>query len=140
MELRHLKEIDPRLSDLDDRPLFIALKQLGWDGLVTNNYKMLQVPDEIAAIIGTKATVVAIKGTGHDPLRALGALLLELPGLPDRVKRNDSNVFLLHYQNREPDRAWKYLQVLATRRRADLSDLYAEVKVTDLELGTPVLG
>ncbi len=79
LDLRSLREIDSRLSDLDDRPLFIALHQLGWDGLVTNNYKMLDVPTEIAAIVKTKAIVIAVDGLGHDPLRAVGALLLRAP-------------------------------------------------------------
>ena len=79
LELRSLREIDPRLSGLDDGPLFIALHQLGWDGVITNNYKILDVPSEIAAVVKRKAIVIAIEGLGHDPLRAVGALLLELP-------------------------------------------------------------
>lgn len=76
MQIAHLKVIDRRLSDLDDRSLVIALHQSGWDGLITNNYKMLDVPEEVAAIVKTKLTVIAIEGLGHDPLRAVGALLL----------------------------------------------------------------
>ena len=71
------------MPELDDRPLIIALHQTGWDGLITNNYKMLDVPGEVAAIVKTKLTVIAVEGLGHDPLRAVGALLLELPGVPD---------------------------------------------------------
>jgi hypothetical protein len=67
--LQSLHEIDPRLSDLDDRPLIIGLHQLGWDGLITNNYKMLEGPTEIAAIVTTKIIIIAIEGLGHDPLR-----------------------------------------------------------------------
>lgn len=80
MHIAHLKSIDRRLSDLDDRSLVIALYQSRWDGLITNNYKMLDVPEEVAAIVKTKLTVIAVEGLGHDPLRAVGALLLELPG------------------------------------------------------------
>lgn len=86
IKLTHIPNIDPRLSELSDRKLFIALRQLGYDGLVTNNYKMLSVPEELAAIVKTKAVVVAIEALGHDPIRAVGALLLELPGLADRVR------------------------------------------------------
>lgn len=39
-----LRSIDSRLSTLDDRELVIALHQLGWKGLVTNNYRMLKNP------------------------------------------------------------------------------------------------
>jgi len=44
LDVVHLHGIDPRMSDLDDRSLIIALHQGGWDGLITNNYKMLDVP------------------------------------------------------------------------------------------------
>ena len=74
MELKSVFEIDPRLPDLSDRAPFIALRQLCWDGMVTNNHKMLDVPSEIAAIIATKAIVVAVQGLGHDPLRGVGLL------------------------------------------------------------------
>jgi len=68
LEVTHLRGIDRRMSDLDDRSLIIALRQAGWDGLITNNYKMLDVPAEVAAIVKTKLTVVAVEGLGHDPI------------------------------------------------------------------------
>jgi hypothetical protein len=61
IEMKSLRRIDPRLSELDDRTLFLALHHLGWHGLVTNNYKMLDVPAELAAIVRTQAVVVAIE-------------------------------------------------------------------------------
>ena len=87
IELIPLRRIDPRLSSLDDRTLVVALHQLGFPGLVTNNYKMLKNPKELAAIVATKLTVFAIEGVGDDPIRATGALLLDLPGA---LKRMDS--------------------------------------------------
>jgi hypothetical protein len=45
----------------------------------------------------TQAVVVA-EGLGRDPLRAVGALLLELPGLSSRVLPRRSNVFRLTYR------------------------------------------
>jgi hypothetical protein len=40
---------------------------------------MLQNPRELAAVIATQICVFAIEGVGHDPIRATGALLLDLP-------------------------------------------------------------
>ena len=139
LEVRSLREIDPRLSDLEDRPLFIALHQLGWDGLITNNYKMLDVPSEIAAIVKTKATVIAVEGLGHDPLRAVGALLLELPGLADRIRTGTSNVFRLAYRRRSPEDGWAYFQRAAERVEQQPTSLWKRVRVTDAELAEPVL-
>jgi hypothetical protein len=84
--LKSLQQFDPRLTLLDDRPLIIACQQLGWHGLITNNYKVLYEPHEVAAIVvATPSIVVAAEGLGHDPLRAAGALLLGLPGLVQRL-------------------------------------------------------
>jgi hypothetical protein len=139
IELRSLREIDPRLSDLDDRPLIIALHQLGWDGLITNNYKMLDVPAEIAAIVKTKLIVIAIEGLGHDPLRAVGALLLELPGIADRLRPRTSNVFRLAFRRRASEDAWRYLQRAAERLGQDADQLWRRVRVSDEEFAAPVL-
>jgi hypothetical protein len=79
IELKAVRRIDPRLSELDDRTLFLALHHPGGQGLVTNNYKMLDVPAELAAIVRTQAVVVAMEGLGHDPLRAVGALSAGAP-------------------------------------------------------------
>jgi hypothetical protein len=49
---------------------------------------MLYEPHEVAAIVATPSYVVAVERLGHDPLRAAGALLLELPGLEQRLVAN----------------------------------------------------
>ena len=51
-----LRRIDERLPELDDRRLVIAIHQLGFPGFVTSNYKMLQNPRELAAVIATVVT------------------------------------------------------------------------------------
>lgn len=139
LELRTLHDIDPRLSGLDDRPLIIALHQLGWSGLVTNNYKMLYEPHEVAAIVMTKSVIVAVEGLGHDPLRAAGAVLLELPGLVDRLLPDRSNVFRLRYQRRKPEDGWVYLTEAAKRRGGSQDALWRQHRPTAEELVTPVL-
>ena len=138
LTINSLHKIDARLSDLSDRKLFIALHQLGWHGLITNNYKLLNVPEEVAAIVKTKAVVVVIEGLGHDPLRAVGALLLELPGLADRVRPGRSNVFRLSYRRRLPEEAWFYFKQAAERLDRAADDLWHQVGVSDVELTRPV--
>lgn len=72
VEFHWLRDIHPELAHLDDRKMIIALHQLGWVGLVTNNYKMLSIPTELAAILKTKIGFFCIEGTGDDPVRAAG--------------------------------------------------------------------
>ena len=49
---------------------------------------MLYEPHEVAAIVATPSIVLAVERLGHDPLRAAGALLLEVPGLEQRLVAN----------------------------------------------------
>lgn len=89
--------------------------------------------------MATRAVVVAVEGLGHDPLRAVGALLLELPGLLERLVPNRSNVFSLSYRRRNPIDAREYMRQAAERRHRDLGELWDEVKVILQELTRPVL-
>lgn len=107
--------------------------------MITNNYKMLDVPTEIAPIVTTKMIIIAIEGLGHDPLRAVGALLLELPGLPDRLRPRTSNVFRLAYRRRPPEDAWTCLQRAADRVGQQADQLSRRVRVSGDELGNAVL-
>jgi hypothetical protein len=86
--------------------------------LITN-YKMLEVPTEIAAIVTTKMIIIAIEGLGHDPLRAVGALLLELPGLPDRIRPRRSNVFRLADHPKMPGLTCSGPQIGSASRRTN---------------------
>lgn len=139
LDMTSVSKIDPAMSALSDVELFIALHQMGYDGLVTNNYKMLYVPEEIGAIVSTKAIVVAVEGMGHDPIRAYGALLMELPGLRNRIRSGQANVIRLAYQRRQPEDGWDYLVKVAERQGVPTQDLWTQVRLTPTELSTPVI-
>jgi hypothetical protein len=100
---------------------------------------MLNMADEVAAMIATKATVIATKSMGHDPIRAAGALLLELPGLPQRLRPRRANVLLLNYAHRQPEDAWDHLKRIAARQGVSANELHENVRVTQDELDTPIL-
>jgi hypothetical protein len=119
------------MQELDDRSLIIiALHETGWDGLITNNYKMLDVPAEVAAIVKTRLTVIATEGLGHDPLRAVGALLIELPGIPTRIRPKHADVFRLAYRQRPPTNAREHLKAAAARHHLDPDELRRELGVS----------
>ena len=100
---------------------------------------MLWVPAEIAAVVKTKLVVFAVEGVGDDPLRATGALLLDLPPVVRRIRPGKAQVFRVHPRDPQPEDAWKYFVQAATRRNVSPNALYEEVKVTDEELAEPVL-
>ena len=139
LELLPIRQIDDRLTGLDDRPLLIALRQLGFEGLVTLNYRMLRNPSELAAVIKTGLTVFAIEGVGHDPLRATGALLLDLPSAVKAVEAGASGVYWMRPRVPQPQDPRDLFDETATRRHEDPAALYASVEVSDAELREPVL-
>jgi hypothetical protein len=140
LEIAPVHRIDRRLSDLDDRKLLIALRQLGWHGLITNNYKMLWVPTEIAAVLKTKLAIFAVQGVGDDPLRATGAVLLQLPAVVRRLVPGKGQIFRVNPRSPQPEEPWEYFKEAANRHKADPEMLYSKVKVTYDELISPVLG
>jgi len=85
---------------------------------------MLGIPHEIAAIIATKAVVVATVEMGHDPNRAAGALLLELPGLPDRLRAGHANVFWLNHQRKRSETGWSHLERLAEKLGTSANEIW----------------
>lgn len=134
-----LRQIHPVLPQLGDRELLIALHQLGYKGLITSNYKMLQNPRELAAVLKTKITVFAIEGVGHDPIRATGALLLDLPAAITAVNSGASGVFWLRPRRPQPQDPWELFQRAAEKRHEDPASLYDQVRVSDLELSVSVV-
>lgn len=139
IRLVSLRHIDPRLSEVSDRQLLLALHQLGWAGLVTNDYRMLRNPADLAALLRTHLTVFAIEGVGDDPLRATGAVLLDLPGAIGRMLPGRAQVFWLRPRHPPPQDPWALMQQAAKRQGRPASDLYDEVKVSDDELARSVL-
>lgn len=130
-----LRRIHPDLARLRDRELLIALSQLGYKGLVTNDYRMLRNPGAIAAVLKTKLTVFAIEGVGHDPIRATGALLLDLPAAVRGMEAGSRGVFWLRPRNPRPVDPWDLFKKAAERKGQGVDELYSEVKVTDEEIG-----
>lgn len=110
IQLLPLRTIDEELTQLDDRDLLIALKQLEFEGLVTLNYKMLRNPKELAAVLKTKLNIFAVEGVGHDPIRATGALLLDLQPAVNAIESGRTGVFWLRPRSPQPQDPWELLR------------------------------
>ena len=81
----------------------------------------------------TQAVVVAVEGLGHDPLRAVAAPSLELPGCRNRVLPGRSNVFRLACCRRMAEDARTHFQQVAERRGRVADELWQEVLVSEDE-------
>ena len=131
--MKPLRRIRADMGDLPDRHLLVVLDALGYDGLVTNNYKMLKVPRELAALHHTTLTLFAVEGCGNDPLRAAGAVMLDLPAATRKIDPKRPQVFFSRPRAPGPKRPWDFLSVIADREGRPVDELFAEVKIDQAE-------
>ena len=134
-----IRRIHPDLPQLEDRRLLIALHQMGFRALVTNDYKMLKNPLTLAALCKTKLTVFAIEGLGDDPIRAAGALLLNMPPFVKAITNGQTGAFWLRPRNPRLKDPWELFKKAAEHRREGASSLYEHLKVTDEDLQSPIV-
>lgn len=95
VELTSVGDIDARLPLAEDWQLLLALSQKGYDGLVTQDARMLSLPKELLVIERTKLKVIAIEATGHQPVAATGILLAHLDRLRAQVDPKRAQVWRL---------------------------------------------
>jgi hypothetical protein len=85
--LVRIDQIDPRMPDLDDWQLLLALHRhaVPGDGLITTDSSILNQGPELATLIQTKLTLVVAMASGHDPVKASGLLFAYLSGICTRT-------------------------------------------------------
>lgn len=85
-DLVSVSDIDPRMADLDDWQIMLALHHHErWDGLITTDSSILNQPPELAVLIQTKLTLVVAMAAGDDPIKATGLLFAYLGGICGRT-------------------------------------------------------
>lgn len=135
-ELVALAEIDPRLSELDDWEVLLALHLHAeqWDGLITTDSGMLALPRELCVLLQTRLTLVVAHAAGHDPLKATGLLLTYLPWIANHSDPRTAQLWVLRAANRPHMNPLDQLATIAERRGVDANALYEEHRLTREEL------
>jgi len=89
VELVPIRAIDAAWTELEDWELLRALHrhQQSWDGLITNDENMLSLAKEMTVLSQTRLTLVVARGEGHNPIRAVGALLCHIPHICHHTPR-----------------------------------------------------
>lgn len=135
-ELVAVGDIDPRLTEVDDWELLLALHhhERDWDGLITTDSGMLSIPRELSVLMQTGLTLVVAAAAGHDPLKATGLVLAYLPWIAAHTEEGHPQLWVLRAANRPHDDPWDWLSKVAQRRDTTATALYDEEKLTDAEL------
>ena len=80
-----------------------------------------------------------LEGVGHDPIRATGALLLDLQPAVDAMRSGRTGVFWLRPRAPQPQDPWELFERAAGNHGRDAEALYDDVKVSDAELDALLL-
>lgn len=121
-----ISDIHPGMSDLDDWEVLLALHhhERPWDGLITTDTSILNQPLELAVLIQTKLTLVAVREAGHNPVKATGLLFAYLAGICRRVREDQPQVWTPAAAERPHREPWDVLKRVAEHRHEDARALF----------------
>jgi len=140
-ELVPLRAIDPRMSELDDWQLLLALHhhERPWDGLITTDSSILFQPLELAVLIQTRLTLVVTLEAGHNPVKATGLLFTHLAGISSRTRTDEAQLWRLQARTQAHVPPWEQLKTVAEHQNAEAGSLFAAHRLDDTQLATDPL-
>lgn len=134
-ELVPIRRVNPKLRRMDDWELLLSLHHLQeWDGMISTDSRMLNLPRELAVLHQTQLTLVVVEQAGHDPIRAAGLLLVHLPTICRKTVPSIPQIWKLSAQNKNHDDPWKELARIAEHRKTSVKELFHDHKLSRQEL------
>ena len=136
-ELVRISEIDSRMADLDDWEVLLALHHHDreYDGLITTDSSMLNLPRELSVLIQTRLTLVVAMESGDNPVKATGLLFAYLEGICQRTEQTEAQVWRLAAANRPALAPWEQLVRVADKRNVSVQELFGENRLSIADLG-----
>jgi hypothetical protein len=136
VDLVPLRDIDPRLANIDDWQVLLALHHhpRSWDGLITTDSGILNLPREMAVLRQTNLTLVVAEEAGHDPIRATGLLFTHLSWIARRTTQAESQVWQLRARNRPALDPATYLERIAAHQNRTTDAVWRAARLTNAEL------
>jgi len=140
-ELVSVSDIDPRMADLDDWQIMLALHhhERQWDGLITTDSSILNQPPELAVLIQTKLTLIVAMAAGDDPIKATGLLFAYLGGICGHTDPGTPQVWKLRAANRPARKPWDDLKRAADHQHRNVEELWRENRLSGSELAVDPL-
>jgi hypothetical protein len=135
-ELTPIAEVHPDMPTLEDWQVLLALHADGpaWDGLITTDARMLNLPRELAVLCQTKLTLVVAVAAGHDPIKATGLVLAHISNICQRTRTDRAQVWRLATVARGADDAWDYLDRAARRRGETANEAFGRERLSEAAL------
>jgi hypothetical protein len=135
-DLVPVRQIDPRLSEVDDWQLLLALHQDSrpWDGLITNDDSMLNLAKEMVVLSQTGLTLVVAKGEGHSPIKSIGVVLCHLSHICHQTVPSRPQIWNLSVRQKAEDRVADYLEKIAHGEKTTVQGLIEAHRLSPGEL------
>jgi hypothetical protein len=129
LQVTALRDLDPRLTrGFQDFQIIQALDKRGdVHGLVTNDARILNLSPEMVALSRSRLTLVVTDGVGHDPLRALGLIMVYLQAIALKAVAQ-SQIFVLKPGQLHSQTPWEKINGIARHRHVHREDIIAEAE------------
>ena len=136
VDLIPIRNVDERLvGNSEDWAVLLRIHQLGCDGFLTTDARIVEDPKVLAVLHQTGSTLVSLLETGHDPIRASGLTLLHLPFIAANTTAGRPQLWVLRPpQKKDSKRAWDQLGELASRHEISTQQLFNTQRLTEEEL------
>ena len=138
VELRPLRQVDPGLvGNSEDWAILLRLFQdpEPFDGLITTDASMHNLPKEMTVLHQTNLTLVQVLAAGNDAIRATALVLLHLPYIAQETRSGRPQYWPLRPPPRRPaQRAVDALGVIGRNVKLSVEELIAAERLTDEQL------
>jgi len=136
LELEPIRDIDMRLSEIDDWELLLALHnhERSFDGLITTDGAMLNQPRALEVVRQTNLTLVVIQAAGHDPIKATGLLFAHIEYVASQTTSDRPHVWSLAAHNRPGRDPLELIDRIANHQNRSTDEVLDEVRFSKAEL------
>lgn len=137
VELAPVWDVDPRLAELDDWELLLALHhhERPFDGLITTDDSMLNQARELEVVRQTNLTLVVVRAAGHDPIKATGLLFAHLDYVVAQTTPDRPQVWALGARNRPATDPYEFIERIARHQNREVAAVMSDARLSRAELG-----
>jgi hypothetical protein len=142
-ELIPLSDVDGGwlAGQIEDWAILVRLHQLGFDGLVTGDDSMIELPKELAVLTQLKMLLLVLARSNRNMVETTGLLLVHIRRVLQQRDPSRAQLFVLHPPagNRPEDDLSARFKARARHYRKKNTEAYlAELRVSDAHLGKSV--
>ena len=97
--------------------------------MITNDEALLSLPKEMTVLSQTGLTLVVVRGEGHNPIRAVGALLCHLTHICHHTIPGTAQIWRLRVTQKNAEPVHDFLETIATKTKTTVARLVAANKL-----------